>query len=222
MSKKQKPTLKSVLSLGNPKGFAKSYNEKFNVDFSKKPNHLPSNKPTRSAISLMEALYKIEPGIVKNISKFHNKKHVRDLEPIIELRKTAIKNNPNAHWIHLLKISNPKNNSDVINAKKMWHKLKAIVKIFRANSILTILRNDKHYKNLNYILNNKELHFIIKDLNVWMAQSFLNLSLYQLRHLRKIKAKKSKRKTQLKQNEKKYKNNPPKSSKSFSRFGDLY
>ena len=218
MSKKQKPTLKSVLSLGNPKGFAKYYNENFN----NKHNNLPSNKPTRSAISLMEALSKIEPGIVKKISNFHNKKHIRDLKSVKKLRETAIKNNPNAPWIHLLKISNPKNNRDVINAQKIWGKLKAIVKIFRANSILTILRNDKHYKNLNYILNNKELHFIIKDLNVWMAQSFLNLSLYQLRHLRKIKAKKSKRKTQLKQNEKKYKNKPPKSSKSFSRFGDLY
>ena len=208
---------KSVLSLGNPKGFAKYYNENFN----NKHTNLPANKPTRSAISLMEALYKIEPGIVKNISNFYNKKHIRDLKSVKQLRETAIKNNPNAPWIHLLKISTPKNNRDVINAKKMWQKLKKIYGAFNVFSIITILRNDKHYKNLNYILNNKELHFIIKDLNDVTAEKFLDLSLYQLRHLRKIKAEKSKKTKKLKHNENKYKKTPPKSRKTFSRLGGL-
>ena len=67
----------------------------------------------------MESLNNREPGLVRKISKFYNKKHVRDLEQIKKLRKTAIKKNPNAPWIHLLKIYNPKNNRDVINAKNV-------------------------------------------------------------------------------------------------------
>ena len=76
--------------------------------------------------------------------------------------------------------------------------------------------NSTQAKNLNYILNNKELHFIIKDLNDVTAEKFLDLSLYQLRHLRKIKAEKSKKTKKFKQNETKYKKTPPK-----SRLGDL-
>ena len=49
----------------------------------KNPKILPADKPTRGAISIMEELFKIEPGIVRNISKFHNNKYNKDLEIMI-------------------------------------------------------------------------------------------------------------------------------------------
>ena len=70
-------------------------------------------------------------------------------------------------------------------------------------------------------MNNKELHFIIKGLNIWEAYKFLDLSLYKLRHLRRIKATKSKKKKKYKQAEKNYKKIPLKSRKSLSRLGGL-